>query len=113
MPRPRPSHLAPDTLPPPRHWSVNAACKEEETEIFYPGPSNPGVNSAYAKTFCARCPVRAQCLEEALARREEYGVWGGLDEKERGALFRNARLAAQEQRRKEKEARQVDATSSS
>jgi WhiB family redox-sensing transcriptional regulator len=30
-----------------------------------------------AKTMCADCPVRAQCLAGALARREPWGVWGG------------------------------------
>ncbi len=32
---------------------------------------------ARAKAICAECPVRASCLEGALARREPYGVWGG------------------------------------
>jgi len=30
-----------------------------------------------AKAICAECPVRDQCFESALARREPYGVWGG------------------------------------
>ena len=31
-----------------------------------------------AKTFCrANCPVLNQCLESALARGEQHGVWGG------------------------------------
>ena len=30
-----------------------------------------------AKGMCADCPVRAQCLAGALARREPWGVWGG------------------------------------
>ena len=30
-----------------------------------------------AKALCAPCPLRAQCLEGALARREPWGVWGG------------------------------------
>ena len=32
---------------------------------------------ARAKAICARCPVREPCFENALARREPYGVWGG------------------------------------
>ncbi|OYO19380.1 transcription factor WhiB [Enemella dayhoffiae] len=31
----------------------------------------------YAKTLCAECPIRAQCLAGALERREACGVWGG------------------------------------
>lgn len=30
-----------------------------------------------AKALCVECPLRAQCLSEALARREPWGVWGG------------------------------------
>ena len=30
-----------------------------------------------AKAMCIDCPVRAQCLAGALARREPWGVWGG------------------------------------
>jgi WhiB family transcriptional regulator, redox-sensing transcriptional regulator len=32
---------------------------------------------ARAKALCAECPVRQECFEAALARREPYGVWGG------------------------------------
>ncbi len=32
---------------------------------------------ARAKAICGECPVRESCFEEALARREPYGVWGG------------------------------------
>ncbi len=30
-----------------------------------------------AKTLCAACPVRRQCLAAALERAEPLGVWGG------------------------------------
>lgn len=30
-----------------------------------------------AKALCADCPIRAMCLEQALERREPWGVWGG------------------------------------
>lgn len=30
-----------------------------------------------AKALCQDCPARAACLAGALARREEWGVWGG------------------------------------
>jgi WhiB family redox-sensing transcriptional regulator len=30
-----------------------------------------------AKTLCANCPIRRQCLAAALERAEPWGVWGG------------------------------------
>lgn len=30
-----------------------------------------------AKSLCASCPVRAECLAGALRREEPWGVWGG------------------------------------
>lgn len=30
-----------------------------------------------AKALCADCPIRAMCLDQALERREPWGVWGG------------------------------------
>ncbi len=32
---------------------------------------------ARAKAICSECPIRQACFEEALVRREPYGVWGG------------------------------------
>jgi len=32
---------------------------------------------ARAKSICAPCPIREMCFEQALTRREPYGVWGG------------------------------------
>jgi WhiB family redox-sensing transcriptional regulator len=42
---------------------------------------------------CARCLVRAECLDYALADRELVGVWGGLSVRER-ARVRAAKVAA-------------------
>ncbi|OLT27637.1 DNA-binding protein [Nocardiopsis sp. CNR-923] len=30
-----------------------------------------------AKAVCGACPVMAQCLTDALERKEPWGVWGG------------------------------------
>ena len=30
-----------------------------------------------AKELCASCPIRQDCLSEALQRGEPHGVWGG------------------------------------
>jgi WhiB family redox-sensing transcriptional regulator len=38
--------------------------------------------------MCAGCPVRPDCLAEALDNRIEWGVWGGMTERERRLLLR-------------------------
>lgn len=64
------------------NWEQRAACKgHPDPEIFHPKPSNTrGIQQA--KAICARCPVRNQCLTQAM----EYGIWGGLTEDERREL---------------------------
>jgi WhiB family redox-sensing transcriptional regulator len=37
-----------------------------------------------AKAICAGCPIRRNCLAQAVARAEPHGVWGGQDPTERG-----------------------------
>jgi WhiB family redox-sensing transcriptional regulator len=40
---------------------------------------------------CGSCPVLDQCREHALAVREPYGVWGGLTEDDREAIYATER----------------------
>lgn len=47
-----------------------------------------GAAQQQAKEVCQRCPVIAECLAEALDNRTEFGVWGGMTERERRALLR-------------------------
>jgi WhiB family transcriptional regulator, redox-sensing transcriptional regulator len=42
---------------------------------------------AQAKSVCAHCPVRPECAAQALAMREEHGVWGGFTSRERKRLL--------------------------
>ena len=41
-----------------------------------------------ARQLCMGCPVRMKCLAEALDNRIEWGVWGGMTERERRQLLR-------------------------
>lgn len=98
---------APNNLPRRWHWVDDAACSGmEDAETFFPVGTN-GVPARseieYAKSFCDLCPVRSDCLTHALTAREEYGIWGGLDERERADLARQTRLAADRQRRHERD----------
>lgn len=71
-------------------WRHSALCRDEDPELFFPvGNSGPALlQIAEAKAVCARCPVREQCLEWALATGQDAGVWGGLSEDERRSLKR-------------------------
>ncbi|MFJ3545397.1 WhiB family transcriptional regulator [Streptomyces rubiginosohelvolus] len=105
---PRPSKYAPDTRPRRPHWMDDAACFGAEATAFFPVGAKgvpAKIYALHAKSFCRRCPVRAECLEHALTFPEKYGVWGGLDEDERAELLRDARRAAERERRRAKLAR--------
>jgi len=41
-----------------------------------------------AVALCRGCPVRAACLDHALAKPERYGVWGGLSAPQRERIRR-------------------------
>lgn len=66
-------------------WRNSAACLGAETDVFFPAGSSPEALDQVeeAKRDCQRCPVREQCLAWALEAKQDFGVWGGLDEEER------------------------------
>src|ERR1700743_957279 len=65
-------------------WRMSASCRSEEPERLFVR----GAEQRKAKIVCVGCPVRAECLAEALDNRIEFGVWGGMTERERRALLR-------------------------
>lgn len=72
------------------HWRENALCAQTgiDDETWFP---KRGGSAAAAKRVCAACPVRMECLEDALATGEHYGVRGGLSDRERRRLMNNRR----------------------
>jgi WhiB family redox-sensing transcriptional regulator len=82
--------LQPD-LDPELDWRARGQCAQVDPELFFP---EKGGNSREAKRICAACPVREECLEDALGRSEQFGVWGGLTERERRMLLRARRPVA-------------------
>lgn len=64
-------------------WHTRAACRGKE-----PKTTNPVRRVAAMKLLCADCPVRTECLAEALAIDAPCDVWGGLTPAERSALVR-------------------------
>ena len=67
----------------PEDWPLRAKCRGMNDALF-----PEGKDQKRAKSICMGCPVRAQCLAEALDNRIEWGVWGGMTERERRQLLR-------------------------
>lgn len=56
--------------------------------IFYGDIGRPRLDRL-ATPHCKECPVQRLCLEDALVHGEVYGIWGGLDYKQRDAFSRS------------------------
>ena len=72
-------------------------CTETFPDAFFPeeveDSNGKVISSSYkheyeAKSICAGCPLRIQCLSYALENNEP-GIWGGTTEHERRLLKRN------------------------
>lgn len=65
-------------------WPTRARCVGTDPEALFV----QGAAQHQAKKVCSGCPVRTQCLAEALNNRTEFGIWGGMTERERRGLLR-------------------------
>lgn len=65
-------------------WRVRASCRDTDPDGLFVR----GAQQNRAKTVCMGCAVRAECLAEALDGRINFGIWGGMTERERRALLR-------------------------
>jgi WhiB family redox-sensing transcriptional regulator len=65
-------------------WGSRAACLNGDPDALFV----QGAAQNRAKAMCLGCPVRTECLADALDNRVEFGVWGGMTERERRALLR-------------------------
>jgi WhiB family redox-sensing transcriptional regulator len=64
-------------------WTLSAKCAGMGDIFFTEGSAQRRITQ-----ICAGCPVRLACLAEALDDRIEWGVWGGMTERERRRLLR-------------------------
>lgn len=66
-------------------WRTQAACREADPELFFPGERD----SAYpALAVCRTCPVAQPCLQFALTFEpaRDHGVFGGTTPPQRRRL---------------------------
>jgi WhiB family transcriptional regulator, redox-sensing transcriptional regulator len=80
----------------PPAWAADALCAEpayasRADELFF---AKHGTTYQDAAAICARCLVRTECLDYALERRIEHGMWGGLSPQQRTQLIRAREPAA-------------------
>ena len=65
-------------------WAARAACADAPPDALFVR----GAAQRDARVRCFGCPVRMECLADALESGTTFGVWGGLTERERRALLR-------------------------
>lgn len=65
-------------------WVDDALCAGEEPDLLFV----QGAAQREVRRRCLKCPVRIQCMADALQCEINFGVWGGLTERERRALLR-------------------------
>jgi WhiB family redox-sensing transcriptional regulator len=83
------------TAPTDRNWRERAGCAGTDPEVFYPLENGRGAAAVWL--VCAGCPVRSECLADAMASEHpgmRWGVVGGLTAAERTELFDRQRRAA-------------------
>ncbi|MFE5591488.1 WhiB family transcriptional regulator [Streptomyces sp. NPDC056549] len=76
-------------------WRAQADCRRpgRNPDWWFPTGTKARQDreqAADAKAICRECPVAMQCLQWALNRREQDGIYGGLDVQQRESLTRKA-----------------------
>jgi WhiB family transcriptional regulator, redox-sensing transcriptional regulator len=65
-------------------WMSKArCCSSDPDELFVRGAAQKK-----AAVICEHCPVVVECLADALDNQTEFGVWGGMTERQRRALLK-------------------------
>lgn len=67
-----------------REWASRGRCVGRDPDDLFV----TGAAQRIAAKLCMGCPVRLECLADALDNKVEFGVWGGLTERQRRLLLR-------------------------
>ena len=65
-------------------WALQGSCIAAEPDALFVR----GAAQQLAKQVCMACPVIAECLADSLDNHTEFGIWGGMTERERRALLK-------------------------
>jgi WhiB family transcriptional regulator, redox-sensing transcriptional regulator len=65
-------------------WAPHGACVKAKPDALFVR----GAAQRAAKKVCVGCPVSVECLADSLDNRTEFGVWGGMTERQRRALLK-------------------------
>ncbi len=68
-------------------WQAHGRCVGMDPARFYLDKGDSS-EAAHTKAVCETCPVQADCLAEALATNERFGIWGGTSPRARRGLRR-------------------------
>lgn len=79
-------YLVPDNEP--REWRQEALCLESDPDIFF---TERAALNEEAIRVCRHCPVKQQCLTDALKVDKQWGVRAGLTARQRTVLKKGAR----------------------
>ena len=69
----------------PAPFMEDAVCKNADPIIFFVNKGDTGIE---AKKLCEKCPVKQACLDFAIETHERFGIWGGMNFRERNAELR-------------------------
>ena len=76
-----------DFNPAESKWIDLAACKNSSPALFFQDEGKATIDKL-AKDVCRTCFVENVCLEYALTKPEEHGIWGGTGPTERRIMRR-------------------------
>lgn len=66
-------------------WVLKARCRwHDPDDLFVRGAAQ-----RKAAAVCRHCPVAVECLADALDNETEFGVWGGMTERQRRKLLKD------------------------
>jgi len=81
-------------------WKLDAECRFMDPEMFVPSRDSKGAEAqkvaAAAQVVCRRCPVKAECLEYAMAlpAAQCVGIWAGTSDRQRQRMRRGGYVPA-------------------